>query len=204
MATRAMATTTAPMRASGVTVRAIGGKGSRRRCVGATGAGGRPWVGDGVGDEPREDGADGDDAFERGGRASVEKQSSRRRRREGDVGVRGCADWEAQQLWARFGSLCVLTPMGTLLGTTAIVSKILMGNPETISVHRCPVRCWGSWLALGNGYIVGISHYDVDIDKVNKPFLPVASGELSVFAAWAFCAITALGGAAIVTATSER
>lgn len=32
-------------------------------------------------------------------------------------------------------------------------------------------------LLCGNGYIVGINQiYDVSIDVVNKPFLPVASG----------------------------
>ena len=32
-------------------------------------------------------------------------------------------------------------------------------------------------LLCGNGYIVGINQiYDVDIDIVNKPFLPIASG----------------------------
>ena len=41
--------------------------------------------------------------------------------------------------------------------------------------HRC-----------GNAYIVGINQiYDVDIDKVNKPFLPVAAGEISKPLAWA-------------------
>lgn len=33
-------------------------------------------------------------------------------------------------------------------------------------------------LLCGNGYIVGINQiFDDDIDKVNKPFLPIASGE---------------------------
>ena len=94
------------------------------------------------------------------------------------------------------------TIRGTLLGTTAIVSKILMTNPELISLHLVPRALLGLLaLLMGNGFIVGINQiYDVDIDKVNKPFLPVASGELSVVAAWAFCALTALGGAAIVAA----
>ena len=92
------------------------------------------------------------------------------------------------------------TIRGTLLGTTAIVSKVLMTNPEMISLALVPRALLGLVaLLLGNGYIVGINQiYDVDIDKVNKPFLPVASGELSVAAAWAFCAFTAIGGAAIV------
>lgn len=40
-------------------------------------------------------------------------------------------------------------------------------------------------LLCGNGYIVGINQiYDVEIDAVNKPFLPVAAGELSKPIAW--------------------
>ena len=32
-------------------------------------------------------------------------------------------------------------------------------------------------LLCGNGYIVGINQlYDVDIDMVNKPYLPIAAG----------------------------
>ncbi len=51
-------------------------------------------------------------------------------------------------------------------------------------------------LLCGNGYIVGINQiYDVDIDAVNKPFLPVASGELSHAAAWLLCMGLAAAGA---------
>lgn len=40
-------------------------------------------------------------------------------------------------------------------------------------------------LLLGNAFIVGINQiYDVAIDKLNKPFLPVASGEMSKRFAW--------------------
>ena len=35
--------------------------------------------------------------------------------------------------------------------------------------------------------------YDVDIDAINKPFLPVASGELSPGVAWALCLAMAAG-----------
>jgi homogentisate solanesyltransferase len=49
-------------------------------------------------------------------------------------------------------------------------------------------------LLCGNGYIVGINQiYDVDIDAVNKPFLPVASGELSSATAWLLCLALAAG-----------
>lgn len=40
-------------------------------------------------------------------------------------------------------------------------------------------------LLCGNGFIVGINQiYDVDIDRVNKPYLPVAAGELHPTLAW--------------------
>lgn len=49
-------------------------------------------------------------------------------------------------------------------------------------------------LLCGNGYIVGINQiYDVDIDAVNKPFLPVAAGELSPGTAWLLCLALAAG-----------
>lgn len=55
-------------------------------------------------------------------------------------------------------------------------------------------------LLCGNGYIVGINQiYDVDIDAVNKPFLPVASGELSPAVAWFLCTALAGCGLAITT-----
>jgi homogentisate solanesyltransferase len=48
---------------------------------------------------------------------------------------------------------------------------------------------------------VGINQiYDVDIDVVNKPFLPVAAGELSPVLAWVLCLTLASGGVAIVAA----
>jgi len=47
-------------------------------------------------------------------------------------------------------------------------------------------------LLLGNAFIVGINQlYDEDIDRVNKPFLPVASGEMSRRFAW--CTVLGCG-----------
>ena len=67
------------------------------------------------------------------------------------------------------------TPIrGTLLGTTAIVTGSLLANPELFNLSLVPRAVLGLVaLLLGNGYIVGINQmYGVDIDKVNKPFLP--------------------------------
>ena len=53
-------------------------------------------------------------------------------------------------------------------------------------------------LLAGNGFIVGINQiYDVEIDVVNKPFLPVAAGELSPKAAWILVVALAAAGVAL-------
>lgn len=94
------------------------------------------------------------------------------------------------------------TIRGTILGTTAIVTRCLLANPELFTLALVPRALLGLVALLcGNGYIVGINQiYDVDIDKVNKPFLPVAAGELSVPLAWTACGAFAAVGAAIVSA----
>ncbi len=46
-----------------------------------------------------------------------------------------------------------------------------------------PLQFLGAWLACicGNIYIVGLNQlYDIEIDRVNKPHLPLASGEFSL------------------------
>lgn len=93
------------------------------------------------------------------------------------------------------------TIRGTILGTTAIVTRCLLANPELFTLALVPRALLGLVALLcGNGYIVGINQiFDVDIDKVNKPFLPVAAGELSVPLAWAACGAFAAVGAAIVS-----
>ena len=104
---------------------------------------------------------------------------------------------------ARCGSSSDRTPSeGTILGTTAIVTRCLLANPELFNLSLVPRAVLGLVALLcGNGYIVGINQiYDVDIDKVNKPFLPVAAGELSVPLAWTACAAFAVAGASIVAA----
>ena len=54
-------------------------------------------------------------------------------------------------------------------------------------------------LLLGNAFIVGINQiFDEDIDKLNKPFLPVASGEMSKRFAWGAVLTGGLVGPMIV------
>lgn len=78
------------------------------------------------------------------------------------------------------------TIRGTLLGSTALVVTALGEHPQLINWALLPKALRGVLALLcGNGYIVGINQiYDVGIDKINKPFLPIAAGDLSIPAAW--------------------
>jgi homogentisate solanesyltransferase len=91
------------------------------------------------------------------------------------------------------------TIRGTLLGTSALVTKALMENPGLIDLALVPRALMGLFALLcGNVYIVGINQiYDVDIDVVNKPFLPIAAGSMSPITGWALCAAFATTGIAL-------
>lgn len=93
------------------------------------------------------------------------------------------------------------TIRGTILGSIAVTSKALLENSHLIDWGLLPRALLGVLALLcGNGYIVGINQiYDVEIDAVNKPFLPVASGELSKNAAWLLCIGLAVIGLSITT-----
>lgn len=95
------------------------------------------------------------------------------------------------------------TIRGTILGSTAVTAIAVLENTALIDWALLPRAMLGVLALLcGNGYIVGINQiYDVDIDAVNKPFLPVAAGELSPGTAWLLCLALAAGGVAI-TATN--
>lgn len=92
------------------------------------------------------------------------------------------------------------TIRGTILGTTMVVTRALMASPEAINWTLLPRALLGLLALLcGNGFIVGINQiYDVDIDAVNKPFLPVAAGELSPGVAWVMVTGLAALGVGIV------
>ena len=68
-------------------------------------------------------------------------------------------------------------------GWSALVSSIIefiRVDLQYINWGLAPRAALGVLALLcGNGYIVGINQiYDVDIDTINKPFLPVAAGTL--------------------------
>lgn len=78
------------------------------------------------------------------------------------------------------------TIRGTALGSFALVSRALIENSNLIKWSLVLKALSGLFaLICGNGYIVGINQiYDIGIDKVNKPYLPIAAGDLSVQSAW--------------------
>lgn len=82
------------------------------------------------------------------------------------------------------------TIRGTILASISGTIRALVDTPGAIANAN-----WGAMvpraivgmiaLLLGNAFIVGINQiFDEDIDKMNKPFLPVASGEMSKRFAW--------------------
>ena len=96
------------------------------------------------------------------------------------------------------------TIRGTLLACFTGVGRALIENPVSLAVLPAMLPRAGMGvlaLLLGNLFIVGINQiYDIDIDVVNKPFLPVAAGRISPRTAWALVVGSGLAGLAIVKA----
>ncbi|KAJ1388323.1 UbiA prenyltransferase family [Sesbania bispinosa] len=92
------------------------------------------------------------------------------------------------------------TIRGTALGSVALVARALVENSNLIK-WSLVLKAFSGLFALicGNGYIVGINQiYDISIDKVNKPYLPIAAGDLSVQSAWFLVIFFAAAGLLIV------
>ena len=96
------------------------------------------------------------------------------------------------------------TIRGTILASIAGTTRALIDTPGAIANAN-----WGTMLPqavigmiallLGNAFIVGINQiYDKDIDVLNKPFLPVASGEMSEKVAWGAVGFSGIVGPMIV------
>ncbi|EOY09631.1 Homogentisate prenyltransferase isoform 3 [Theobroma cacao] len=83
---------------------------------------------------------------------------------------------------------------------SALVARALIENSNLIKWSLL-LKAFLGIVALicGNGYIVGINQiYDIGIDKVNKPYLPIAAGDLSVQSAWFLVIGFAMTGLLIV------
>lgn len=74
------------------------------------------------------------------------------------------------------------TIIGTSLSVLALyfISLATTGNPVTITNLEQMLAVWLACLC-GNVYIVGLNQlYDVEIDLINKPELPLASGKFTI------------------------
>jgi 4-hydroxybenzoate polyprenyltransferase len=101
------------------------------------------------------------------------------------------------------------TIRGTILGSIAGTVRVLIDTPGSLTHVNwnimLPRALLGmASLLLGNAYIVGINQiYDESIDKLNKPFLPVASGEMSKRFAWIAVVLSGAVGPVIVSQLSN-
>ena len=88
------------------------------------------------------------------------------------------------QVGFKIGPYWEFTRPHTIIGTTITVVTLFLisiGNislivdKDILILVLTLISC-----LLANVYIVGLNqYYDVEIDKVNKPYLPLASGDLS-------------------------
>jgi homogentisate solanesyltransferase len=96
------------------------------------------------------------------------------------------------------------TIRGTILASFAGTTRALIDTPGAIQNAQ-----WGFMLPraiigmvallLGNAFIVGINQiFDKDIDLLNKPFLPVASGEMTKRYAWVVVCLSVVVGPLLV------
>lgn len=82
------------------------------------------------------------------------------------------------------------TIRGSILASIAGTVRALIDTPGAVANANWGIMLPRAFigmlsLLLGNVFIVGINQiYDKDIDEMNKPFLPVASGEMTKKAAW--------------------
>ncbi|MEH1796932.1 MULTISPECIES: homogentisate phytyltransferase [unclassified Nostoc] len=88
----------------------------------------------------------------------------------------------------------------TIIGTSLSVLSLYLiaiaisNNPDSLFPNSL-LPVFGAWIAClcGNVYIVGLNQLeDVDIDKINKPHLPLASGEFSQQTGQSIVALTGI------------
>jgi homogentisate phytyltransferase / homogentisate geranylgeranyltransferase len=100
------------------------------------------------------------------------------------------------------------TIIGTTLSVIALYLITVTSNSIPASTILTTQHLWlllGAWLACicGNIYIVGLNQlYDIEIDRINKPRLPLASGEFSVPQAKWIIGVTGISAIAIAAICS--
>ena len=105
------------------------------------------------------------------------------------------------------GALWRFSRPHTVIGTTVSIVCLYLIAVDTLPGLGLGEGAWDLFWTLVAGlavnvYIVGVNQIeDVDIDRVNKPFLPLAAGEMSHHTARAIVSATA--GLAVVLALSQ-
>jgi homogentisate solanesyltransferase len=113
-------------------------------------------------------------------------------------------DAQAGSVTARIKALYKFTRphtiRGTILASIAGTTRALIDTPGAIQAANWEFMLPRAFigmaaLLLGNAFIVGINQiFDKEIDILNKPFLPVASGEMSKRFAWIIVAASGIAG----------
>lgn len=102
----------------------------------------------------------------------------------------------------RFYALWKFSRPHTIIGTTcSTLSLFLLASSGTPGSSDIATFLW-AWIAClcGNVYIVGLNQLtDVAIDRINKPHLPLASGEFSRRQGQSIVGITGIAAIAIAT-----
>lgn len=140
---------------------------------------------------------------------SLRRQAARRRvvQREAVHNAAAFAESEAFDVPSTLDAFQRFTRPHTMIGTFLSVSSV--------SVMAMQGAAWSgaAWSALllalvaallANISIVGLNQcYDVDIDRVNKPYLPLASGEFSLATGWRIVLTTGVMSLAVAWATGS-
>lgn len=95
------------------------------------------------------------------------------------------------------------TVVGTALSVAGLFTIAVTQTPGVPAAEGAFHLFWTLVAALCvNVYIVGVNQIaDVDIDRINKPYLPLAAGELSPEAAWRLVALA--GAVPVVLALTQ-
>jgi homogentisate phytyltransferase / homogentisate geranylgeranyltransferase len=105
------------------------------------------------------------------------------------------------------GALWRFSRPHTIIGTTVSIVALYLIAVDTLPGLTLGGGLWDLWWVLVAGlavnvYIVGINQLeDIEIDRVNKPFLPLAAGEMTVDSGRAV--VAACGGLAVVLAVTQ-
>ncbi len=92
----------------------------------------------------------------------------------------------------QLAAFCEFARPHTIIGTTlaSTVMFVLASAPVGVWDFRMLLTTWIAGLCV-NIYVVGINQItDVEIDRINKPYLPLASGAFSMQTGYIICAMT--------------